>query len=63
MARVESKSGTGRTGEQQFLGYRISEDGTLMVDKKRLERHKIRVRVLWDARQSFTSKKLVKQWL
>lgn len=56
------KSGTGRTGEQQFLGYRINEEGKLKIDEKRLERHKVKVRELWNARQSLTSKELVKQW-
>ena len=56
------KSGIGRTGGQQFLGYRIAEDGELSIDPKRLERHKAKVRELWDARQSLTSKQLVEQW-
>jgi retron-type reverse transcriptase len=54
------KSGTGRIGEQQFLGYRISEEGKLKIDEKRLERYKVKVRELWDARQSLTRKELVK---
>lgn len=57
------KSGIGRTGGQQFLGYRIAEDGELSIDPKRLERHKAKVRELWDARQSLTSKQLVEQWV
>lgn len=58
----QDKSGTGRTGEQQFLGYCINKEGQLRIDEKRLERHKVKVRELWDARQSLTSKELVKQW-
>ena len=34
----------------------------MKIDEKRLERHKVKVRELWNARQSLTSKELVKQW-
>ena len=56
------KSGTGRPWERQFLGYRITQDGKLSIDSKRLERHKDKVRQLWQANQSLTSQQLVKQW-
>jgi len=58
----QSKSGTGRPWERQFLGYRIMRTGKLSIDPKRLERHKDKVRALWKANQSLTSKELVKQW-
>jgi RNA-directed DNA polymerase len=56
------KSGTGRPWERQFLGYRITQEGKLSIDSKRLERHKNKVRELWQANQSLTSQQLVKQW-
>ncbi len=56
------KSGTGRPWERQFLGYRITQEGKLSIDSKRLERHKSKVRQLWQANQSLTSQQLVKQW-
>jgi len=56
------KSGTGRPWERQFLGYRITREGKLSIDSKRLERHKNMVRQLWRANQSLTSQQLVKQW-
>ena len=56
------KSGTGRPWERQFLGYCITQDGKLSIDSKRLERHKDKVRQLWQANQSLTSQQLVKQW-
>jgi RNA-directed DNA polymerase len=56
------KSGTGRPWDRQFLGYRITREGKLSIDTKRLERHKSKVRQLWRANQSLTSQQLVKQW-
>jgi RNA-directed DNA polymerase len=56
------KSGTGRPWDRQFLGYRITREGKLSIDTKRLERHKSKVRQLWGANQSLTSQQLVKQW-
>jgi len=43
-----------------FLGYRITRTGKLSIDPKRLDKDK--VRELWKANQSLTSKELVKQW-
>ena len=56
------KSGTGRPWDRQFLGYRITREGKLSIDSKRLERHKNKVRQLWGANQSLTSQQLIKQW-
>jgi len=56
------KSGIGKPGERQFLGFRITSDMKLMIDPKRVERYKTKVRMLWDARQSLTSRDLIKQW-
>ena len=56
------KSGTARPWERQFLGYRITREGKLSIDSKRLERHKDKVRQLWRTNQSLTSQQLVKQW-
>jgi group II intron reverse transcriptase/maturase len=57
-----SKSGIGRTWERQFLGFRITREGQIEVAPERLQRFKVRVRQLWDARQSRTSKQLRDQW-
>ncbi len=56
------KSGTGRPWDRQFLGFRIRENGKLAIDPKRIERYKDKVRQLWNAKQSMTSKELVSQW-
>jgi len=58
----QSKSGTGRPWESQFLGFRITQNGEIAIAPKSIERYKSNVRKLWDARQSLTSKQLVEQW-
>jgi group II intron reverse transcriptase/maturase len=58
----QSKSGTGRPWESQFLGFRIGKDGEIGIAPKSIERYKEKVRKLWDARQSLTSKQLIEQW-
>lgn len=58
----QDKSGTGRPWDGQYLGFRITEDAEIAIAPKSIERYKERVRELWDARQSLTSKQLVKQW-
>ena len=58
----QDKSGTGRPWDGQYLGFRITEDAEIAIAPKSIERYKQRVRELWDARQSLTSKQLVKQW-
>jgi RNA-directed DNA polymerase len=56
------KSGGGPSETSALLGYRIQADGTIVIAPKSLERMKTRVRELWDARQSLTSKQLCDQW-
>lgn len=58
----QDKSGTGRPWEGQYLGFRINENAEIEISPKSIERYKEKVRQLWDARQSLTSKQLVKQW-
>jgi group II intron reverse transcriptase/maturase len=57
-----SKSGIGRTWERGFLGFRITREGEIEVAPDRLQRFRVRVRQLWDARQSLTSQQLRDQW-
>jgi RNA-directed DNA polymerase len=57
-----AKSGTGRPWERRMLGFRLLEDGTIAIAPKSLERYRREVRRLWDARQSLTSKELIRQW-
>jgi len=56
------KSGSGPTDQSALLGFRLYADGRLGVSPKAVERMKERVRGLWDAQQSLTSKQLREQW-
>jgi group II intron reverse transcriptase/maturase len=56
------KSGVGRTWERKFLGFRITRDGLIEVAPQSLVRFKTRVRALWCARQSLTTKQIRVQW-
>jgi len=56
------KSGTGRPWDSQFLGFRITEGKGIGIAPKSIERYKAKVRELWDAKQSLTSKELGRQW-
>ncbi len=58
----QNKSGTGRPWDGHYLGFRITEEAEIAIAPKSIERYKEKVRQLWDARQSLTSKQLVKQW-
>jgi retron-type reverse transcriptase len=58
----QDKSGTGRPWERQFLSFQITENKEIAIAPKAIDRYKDKVRSLWDARQSLTSKELVKQW-
>lgn len=58
----EEKSGTGRSDDSQLLGFRIHAAGDVSPAPKALKKLKERVRQLWDARQSLTSKELRTQW-
>lgn len=57
------KSGWGRPWERHMLGFRLLADGRIGIAPKSLERYREKVRRLWDARQSLTSKELVGQWM
>ena len=57
-----SKSGIGRTWERGFLGFRMTREGKIEVAPDRLERFRVRVRQLWETRQSLTSQQLRDQW-
>jgi hypothetical protein len=58
----QNKSGSGRPWDGQYLGFRVTKDAEIAIAPKSIERYKEKVRELWDARQSLTSKQLVKQW-
>ena len=58
----ESKSGTGLSGDSRLLGFRIHENGDVSPSPKTIAKLKERVRQLWDARQSLTSKEIRDQW-
>ena len=58
----QEKSGTGRPWEGQFLSFRITEEGEIAIAPKGIKGYKDQVRSLWNARQSLTSKQLIKQW-
>lgn len=58
----EDKSGVGPTGSSHLLGFRVHEDGDVSVAPKAMERLKVRVRDLWDARSGGTSKALRDRW-
>lgn len=56
------KSGTGRPWERKFLGFQVREDGEIGLAKSSLEAYKARVRQLWDAKKSLTSRQLIEGW-
>lgn len=56
------KSGSGPIDGSALLGFRLHGDGAISIAPKSVERLKIRVRELWDARQSLTSAQLRDQW-
>lgn len=57
-----AKSGAHRTEATALLGFRVHPGGQVSPAPKAIERFKERVRELWDARQSLTSKQLREQW-
>ena len=57
-----SKSGIGRTWQRQYLGFRITREGQIEAAPERLFRYQNRVRLIFDARQSWTTKQLRDQW-
>ncbi len=56
------KSGSGPTDESSLLGFRLYTDGRIGVSPKAVMKLKGKVRELWEARQSLTSKQLREQW-
>lgn len=58
----EAKSGSGRSGESQLLGFRIHETGDVSIAPKAIERFKDKVRALWGGGQSKTSEELRTKW-
>lgn len=59
----DDKSGSGRSHTTQLLGFRIHAKGHISIAPKAIDKLKMRVRELWDARQSLTSTELREQWL
>ncbi|WP_367870963.1 group II intron reverse transcriptase/maturase [Luteolibacter sp. Populi] len=57
-----TKSGTGPCGQSSLLGFRLFEDGKVGIAPKTIGKLKAKVRELWEARQSRTSKQLRGQW-
>ena len=58
-----AKSGTGRTEERQFLGFRLDREGRIEVAPESIERFKAKVREKWRANQSRTSRELRDDWV
>jgi len=58
----DDKSGAGPSDESKLLGFRIHASGDVSPSPDTIRKFKKRVRELWDARQSMTSKELQKQW-
>lgn len=56
------KSRSGPTDESSLLGFRLYKDGRIGVSPKSVAKLKGKVRELWEARQSLTSKQLRDQW-
>lgn len=56
------KSGSGPVDESALLGFRLYSDGRIGVSPKAIRNLKDKVRELWDAQQSLTSKPLREQW-
>jgi len=57
-----AKSGTGRTWERKFLGFRLNRNRRITIAPESLERFKGKVRELWRSCQSRTNEQLVTQW-
>lgn len=56
------KSGSGPVDESSLLGFRLYSDGRIGASPQAIKKLKCKVRELWDARQSLTSKQLRDQW-
>ena len=57
-----AKSGPGRVWERKFLGFGLDRRKRIGIAPESVERFKNRVRELWDARRSRTSKQLRDDW-
>lgn len=57
-----SKSGTGRTWERKFLGFRITREGQIEVSPESLLRFRQKVRRHWRGNQSGSSQELRDRW-
>lgn len=56
------KSGSGPVDESSLLGFRLHTNGRIGISPKAITKLKGKVREIWDARQSLTSKQLREQW-
>lgn len=57
-----TKSGTGRCWERKFLGFRLNRERKIGIAPESFARFKAKVRELWEARQSRTSKQMRDDW-
>ena len=59
-----AKSGAGRVEERKFLGFRLDREGRIGVAPESIARCKAKVREMWNARQSLTSRwsRYVRDW-
>lgn len=58
----DDKSGVSMCNKTQLLGFCIHPNGDVSIATKALEKLKVRVRELWDGRQSLTTPELRDQW-
>ena len=57
-----AKSGTGRTWERKFLGFRLNRERQIEAAPESIERFKTKVREMWRSCQSRTSNQLRDTW-
>ncbi|MBI3779256.1 MAG: group II intron reverse transcriptase/maturase [Gammaproteobacteria bacterium] len=57
-----TKSGTGRTWERKFLGFRLNQTRQVEVAPEAVERFRTKVREMWRSCQSATSEELRDAW-
>lgn len=57
-----AKSGAGRVWERKFLGFRLDREGRIGIAPESIARFQMKVRQMWDGRQSHTSKQLRDAW-
>lgn len=57
-----AKSGTGRVWERKFLGFQLTPGKQIQVSKESKKRLREKVRKLWNARRSCTTRQLRDQW-